>query len=75
MQYFLSFLVLFHRAGEERAGCFTLLVILMSCDDCKCSVSLARGAMVWSAVCDCGIYSSYSDTFLSYKPSLTRRYP
>ena len=27
---------------------------LMSCDS-KCSVALSRGAVGWSAVCDCGI--------------------
>ena len=28
-------------------------LLLLSC--CKCSVALPRGAMGWSAVCDCGI--------------------
>ena len=38
-----------HLDGKERAGCFTLIVFLMSCD-CKCSVALPRGAVGWSAV-------------------------
>ena len=29
-------------------------LILLSCY-CKCSVALPRGAMCWSAVCDCGM--------------------
>ena len=31
----------------------------MSCS-CNCSLPLPHGAMVWSAVCDCGISWSYS---------------
>ena len=30
------------------------IALQMSCY-CKCSVALPRGAMGWSAVCDCGI--------------------
>ena len=37
---------------ESRAGCFALIVFLMSCD---CKYSVAHGAVGWSAVCDCGI--------------------
>ena len=33
----------------------------MSCDF-KCSVALTHSAVGWSAVCDCGIYWSYSHT-------------
>ena len=44
--------------GEERAGCFTLFVFLMSCD-CYCSVALHHGASCWSAVCDCGIFQTH----------------
>ena len=33
---------------------------LCLCCACLCSVSLPRGAMGWSAVCDCGISWSYS---------------
>ena len=31
----------------KRVGCFTLIVF------CLCSVSLPRGAVGWSVVCDC----------------------
>ena len=41
-----------HLDWEERAGCFTLFVFLVSRD---CCVALPRGAMGPSAVCDCGI--------------------
>ena len=40
--------------GEERPGCFTLVVFLVSCD-CYWPVALPHGAMSWSEVCDCGI--------------------
>ena len=36
--------------GEERAGCFTLFVFLVSFD---CYVALPHGAMDWFAVCGC----------------------
>ena len=36
----------------ERAGCFAQFVFLVSRDSC---VTLPRGAMGLSAVCDCGI--------------------
>ena len=32
--------------GEERAGCFTLIVFLMSCYG-SCTVDLPRGAVEW----------------------------
>ena len=54
VQCFVSFKVLNHLDGEERAGCFTLFVFLVSCD-CYCSVALPHGAVDWSAVSDCGI--------------------
>ena len=38
----------------ERAGCFTLVVFLVDCD-CSCYADLPRGAVDWSALCDCGI--------------------
>ena len=41
-------------SGGERAGCFTLIVFLMSCD-LLCSADLPHGTMGWSAVCDCDI--------------------
>ena len=37
---------------EERARCVALFVVLVSRD---CCVTLRRGAMGLSAVCDCGI--------------------
>ena len=40
--------------GEERAGCFTMFIFLLSCDF-YCSVAITHGAVGWSAVCDCGI--------------------
>ena len=51
-----------HLAEEERAGCFTLIVILVSCGY-QCSESLPRGDMRMSAVFDCGIFGSYSPPF------------
>ena len=48
--------------GEERAGCITLVVFLMSCGY-WCSVALLGGDMGWSAVCDYGISWSYSLAF------------
>ena len=44
---------------RERASCFTLIMLLLSCG-CCCSLSLHRGAVGWSVVCDCGISLSYS---------------
>ena len=32
---------------------------------CECSSPIPHGAVVWSAVCDCGISCSYSLTFRS----------
>ena len=39
-----------HLDGEERTGCFTLIVFLVFCD-CYCSVPIPRGAVGWSSVC------------------------
>ena len=39
----------------------------MSCDcTCKCSAALRRDAVGLSAVCDSGIYCSYSLTFFKH---------
>ena len=38
-----------HLAEEDRVGCFTLIVCLMSCD-CYFYVALSPGDVVWSAV-------------------------
>ena len=46
-----------HLDGEERAGCFAWFVLLVSRD---CCVALPHGVMGLSAVCDCGIFRSYS---------------
>ena len=54
MHYFMSFLFCNHLDENERAGCFAFVVFWMSCY-CKRSVDLPRGAVGWSAVCDCGI--------------------
>ena len=47
MHYLVFFLVLHHPDKEERAGCFALIVFLMSCScDCWCFLALPRGAVV-----------------------------
>ena len=38
--------------GVERVGCFALIVFLMFYGS-ECSLALPRGAVGWSAVCDC----------------------
>ena len=43
-----------HLEEDDRAGCFALIVLRMSCY-CKCSASLPHDAVGWSAVYDCGI--------------------
>ena len=43
-----------HLDKEERVGCFAFIVFRMSFF-CKCHVALSRGAVGWSAVCNCGI--------------------
>ena len=40
-----------HFDGEERAGCFTFIVFLMSCD-CYCCSPIPHGAVSRSAVCN-----------------------
>ena len=55
IQYFLCILFCNHLDGEERAGCFTLTVFLMSCDS-QCHVALPCGAVGWPAVCDFGYW-------------------
>ena len=51
---FVSFSFCNHLYGKERASCCTLIVFLMSFD-CKVFVTLLRGAVGWSAVCNWGI--------------------
>ena len=40
---------------NSEQNCFTLIVRLVSYD-CYCSVALPRGALGWSAVCDCDTF-------------------
>ena len=54
-----SFYFCNHLDGEEKAGCFAYFVFLLFRFGC---VALPRGAMGFSAVCDCGISLSYSLT-------------
>ena len=61
MQYFVSFPVLYHLNDEEKVGCFTLFVFLISCDYKCCVFPLG----VVCIVCDSGIFWSYSLTFLT----------
>ena len=51
---------------REKAGCFTLIVFLLSCDY-SCSLALPHDAVGWSAVYECGIFWSYSHTFWKRK--------
>ena len=44
---------------RARAGCFYFNCLSDFCDS-QCSVALPHGTKDWSAVCDCGIYGSYS---------------
>ena len=64
----MSILVCNHLDGEERTGCFVWFVLLVSRD---CCVTLSRGAMSLSVVCDCGISRSYS--LFSYNHNLERK--
>ena len=43
-----------HLEEVEKAGCIAFIVLQMYCYY-KCSVAVPRGAMGWSAVCDCGV--------------------
>ena len=52
--FLMTFLIRNILDGEEWAGCFTLIVSLMTCD-CKCSMICPHRAVGWAAVCDCGI--------------------
>ena len=53
--------------GEEKAGCFTLTVYLMSCDN-QCSVALPHGAFGWSAKQQVSIYRKYHNYTLQSNP-------
>ena len=62
MQYSVSFLILNHLAEEERAGCFTLIVLLLLCGR-YCYISFPQDGMYWFVVAGCGICWSCSLTF------------
>ena len=51
-----------HLEEEEKAGCFAIIVLQMSCYY-TCFVALPHGAVAWSAVCDCDISLSFSLSF------------
>ena len=53
----MSFQFCNHLDGEERAGCLISLIILLF------PVVLLHIAVGWYAVCDCGIFRSYSFAF------------
>ena len=57
IQYFVSVKFCNYLGGKERerAGCFTLIVFLMSCDG-QWSVAFPHCAVGWSAVCVCAIF-------------------
>ena len=55
MQYFVPVLVLQIILQRKREPIVSLITY-----GCKCSMSLLQGAVVWSAVYDCGIFWSYS---------------
>ena len=67
MHSFVSFLVfklLYERERErERAVCSFLFAFLVSCDG---YVALSHEALGLSAVCDCGIFGSYSLVFFAF---------
>ena len=54
MHYFLSIPVCNHLKGEEKVNCFAIIVLQMYYYH-QYYVALPHGAMIWSAVCDCGI--------------------
>ena len=44
--------------GMRQLGSLNLFVFLVSCD-CYCYLSLSRGMVGWSAVCDC-VFSDHT---------------
>ena len=54
MHYFVFILGLQSSCREKKARWFEIIVLQMYCYY-KCSVALPRGAVGWSAVCNCGI--------------------
>ena len=63
--YSSGFAIILMGQRELVAGCFTLTVFLMFCDS-QYSLALPYSAMGWSAVCDCGIFRSYSLVFVYF---------
>ena len=61
MLYIVSFLAIILQRKRELV-CFSLIVFLLS-GGCQRSVSLPRGVVCWSVVCDCGISWAYSLVF------------
>ena len=51
----LSLKVCNHLKEEEKADCFSIIVLQMY-SYYKCSVALPHGAVGWSAGCGCGIF-------------------
>ena len=66
--YSLSIILLMK--SEHVAHFLILNVFLLLCG-CLFSVSLPRGAVGWSFICDCGIFWSYSLTFSIHSCGLT----
>ena len=58
----MSFLVCNNLVGQDRAGCFSIIVFLMSSGD-YCTLPLGRSSVGRSALCDFGISWAYSLTF------------
>ena len=59
MQYFVSFLVLQSSCHVVPAGCFALIVILMSWD-CKCSMALPHSAVgLWCLAVSLSLFHRY----------------
>ena len=55
IQYFMPFLVSNHLLWEERAGCFTLIVFMLSLN-CQCSMFFLHSTVGKYTVCDFGIF-------------------
>ena len=58
-----SFATILTRKWESRAGCFAFIVFWMSCY-CKFPVALSHTDVGSSEVCECGLFWSYSLTFV-----------
>ena len=62
MRYVPTFHGLAHLTYERLSRVLEQKVVAFACG-CLYSVSLSRGTVGWSLVCDCGISFSYSFTF------------